>query len=136
MPPEIKVRGVSRSSLGLKSILKIPGLEPGTSRLSMLNDCAYHLRYIPVEPSAHTHSKWGPGPSGSPQLTGKSYRLRFRLQGKKKFSFPGFRMKKYCQICSILNYQKVNIPFHEPWKISNSEHNDICFTNTILIHNK
>ena len=35
---------VSRSSLGLKSILKMPGLELGTSRLSMLSECAYHLR--------------------------------------------------------------------------------------------
>ena len=37
---------VSRSSLGLKSILKMPGLEPRTSRLSMQSECAYHLRYI------------------------------------------------------------------------------------------
>ena len=37
---------VSRSSLGLKSILKMTELEPGTSRLSMLSECAYHLRYI------------------------------------------------------------------------------------------
>ena len=29
-------RSVSRSSLGVKSIFKMPGLEPGTSRLSML----------------------------------------------------------------------------------------------------
>ena len=34
----------------------MPGLEPGTSRLSMLSECTYHLRYIPVDPSAHTHS--------------------------------------------------------------------------------
>ena len=54
---------VSRSSLGLKSILKVPGLETGTSRLSMLSECAYHLRYIPVDPSAHTHSISGPEPS-------------------------------------------------------------------------
>ena len=47
---------LSRSSLGLKCILKMPGLEPGTSRLSMLSECAYHLRYIPGDPSAHTHS--------------------------------------------------------------------------------
>ena len=39
----------SRSSLGLKSILKMTGLEPGTSRLSMLSECAYHLRYNPVD---------------------------------------------------------------------------------------
>ena len=49
---------VSRSSIGL-SILKIPGLEPGASRLSMLSEKAYDLRYIPVDPSAHTHSKLG-----------------------------------------------------------------------------
>ena len=45
------------------------GLEPGTSRLSLLSECAYHLRYIPVDPSAHKHSVSGPGPSGSPLLT-------------------------------------------------------------------
>ena len=44
---------VSRSSRGLKSILKMPGLEPGTSRLSMLSACAYYLPYIPIGPSAH-----------------------------------------------------------------------------------
>ena len=57
------------SEYGRKSILKIPGLEPGTSQLSILSECAYHLRYIPVDPSAHTHSISGTGPSGSPQLT-------------------------------------------------------------------
>ena len=45
---------VSRSSPDLKSILKMPGLEPGTFRLRMLSECAYHLRYIPVDPSEHT----------------------------------------------------------------------------------
>ena len=45
----------SRSSLGLKRILKMPGLEPGTSRKSMLSECAYPLRYMPVDPSAHMH---------------------------------------------------------------------------------
>ena len=35
------------------------GLEPGTFRLSMLSECAYHLRYIPADPSAHTHSILG-----------------------------------------------------------------------------
>ena len=44
---------VSRSSRGLKSILKMPGLEPGTSRLSIVSECAYHLRYIPIVPSSH-----------------------------------------------------------------------------------
>ena len=44
---------VSRSSLGPESILKMPGLEPGNSRLSMLSDCAFHLRYIPVDLSKH-----------------------------------------------------------------------------------
>ena len=55
---------VSRSSLSLKSILKMPGLEPRTSRSSMLRDCAYHLRYISADPSAQTHSISGPGPGG------------------------------------------------------------------------
>ena len=59
---------VSRSSLGLKSILNMPGLEPGTSRPCMLSECAYHLLYISVDPSAHTHSISAPGPSGSPGL--------------------------------------------------------------------
>ena len=45
---------VSRSSLGLKSILKMPGLEPRTSRLSMLSECANHLRYVPADTSALT----------------------------------------------------------------------------------
>ena len=63
---------VSRSSLGLKSILEIPRLEPGTSRLNMLSECAYRLRYIPVDPSAQTHSIAGPGPSGRPLLTQKN----------------------------------------------------------------
>ena len=52
---------ISRQSLGLKSILNMPGLEPGTSRLSMLSECAYHLRYIPVDPNVHTHSVSEPG---------------------------------------------------------------------------
>ena len=39
------------------------GLEPGTSRLSMISECAYHLRFIPTDPSAHTHFKTGIGPS-------------------------------------------------------------------------
>ena len=60
---------VSRSSLGLKNILKMPGLEPGTSRLSMLSEFAYHLRYIPADLSAHAHSISGTGPSGRPLLT-------------------------------------------------------------------
>ena len=47
----------SRSSLGLKGNLKMSGLEPRTSRLSMLSESAYHLRYILVDPSANTHSK-------------------------------------------------------------------------------
>ena len=55
---------VSRSSLGLKSVLKMPGLEPGTSQLSMLRECAYNLRYIPVDPSANTHSIAGPDLAG------------------------------------------------------------------------
>ena len=42
----------------------MPGLEPGTSGLSMLSECAYHLRYIPVNPSAHTHSISGPDLAG------------------------------------------------------------------------
>ena len=55
---------VSRSSLGLKSILKIPGLEPRTPRLGMLSECAYHLRYISIDPSAHTYSIEGTGSCG------------------------------------------------------------------------
>ena len=55
---------VSGPSLGLKSILKITGLEPGTPRLSMLSECANHLRYIPIDLSAHTHSIAGTGPCG------------------------------------------------------------------------
>ena len=47
----------------------MPGLEPGTSRLSMLSECAYHLRYIRVDPSAQTHSISWPRPSGRPPLT-------------------------------------------------------------------
>ena len=47
----------------------MPGLEPGTSRLSMLSECAYHLRYIPVDPSTHPHSILGPEPSGRPLRT-------------------------------------------------------------------
>ena len=50
---------VSRWSLSL-SILKIPGLEPGTSRLNMLSEWTCHLRYIPVDPSTHTQSKLRP----------------------------------------------------------------------------
>ena len=42
-----------QKSLGLKNVLKMPGLEPRTSRLSRLSVCAYHLRYIPVYQSAH-----------------------------------------------------------------------------------
>ena len=57
---------VSRSSLGLKSILKIPGLEPGMSLLSFLS--AYHLRYISDDPSAHTRSISGHGLAGVPCL--------------------------------------------------------------------
>ena len=60
---------VSRSSPALESILNMPGLEPGTTQLSMAGGCAYHLRYTPVDPSAHTHSISGPGPSGRPLLT-------------------------------------------------------------------
>ena len=63
-----RLRFVSRSSLGLKSILKMPGLEPGTFRLSMLSECAYHLRYIPVDPNAHTHSISRPDLAGLPGL--------------------------------------------------------------------
>ena len=59
---------ISRSSLGLKGILKMPGLEPGTSQLSMLSESAYHLRYIPGDPSAHTHSISGPDLAGLPGL--------------------------------------------------------------------
>ena len=59
---------VSRPNLGPKSFLKMPGLEPGTSRLSMLSECAHHLRYIPVDPSAHTHSISGPDLVGLPGL--------------------------------------------------------------------
>ena len=65
----LQILRVSQSSLGLKGILKMPGLEPETSRLSMLSECAYHLRYIPVDPSAHTHSRSRPGPRGTPRLT-------------------------------------------------------------------
>ena len=46
----------------------MPGLEPGTSQLSMLSECAYHMRYISADPSAHTHSISRPGPSGSYNL--------------------------------------------------------------------
>ena len=53
----------------------MPGLEPETSRLSMLSDYAYHLRYIPVDPSALTHSLSGPDLAG---LSGLQ-RLRFWL---------------------------------------------------------
>ena len=42
----------------------MPGLEPGTSRLSMQSECAYHLRYISVDPSAHKHSIFWTGHSG------------------------------------------------------------------------
>ena len=59
---------LSRSSLGLKSILKTPELEPGTSRLSMQSECAYHLCYITVDPSVQTHSVSGPEPGGRPLL--------------------------------------------------------------------
>ena len=50
----------------------MPGLEPGSSRPSMLSECAYHLRYIPLDPSAHTHSIPGTGPCAGldhPMLT-------------------------------------------------------------------
>ena len=33
----------------------MPRLEPGTSRLSMLSECTYHLRYFPVALRAHMH---------------------------------------------------------------------------------
>ena len=55
---------ISRSSLGLKGILKMAGPEPGTFRLIVLSECAYHLRYIPVDPSAHTHFISGPELAG------------------------------------------------------------------------
>ena len=42
----------------------MPGLKPGTSRLSTLSECVYHLRYIVANPSAHTHSISGTEPSG------------------------------------------------------------------------
>ena len=48
----------------LKNILNMPGLEPELSRQSMLSECAYHLRYIPVDPSAHSIS--GPDLAGLP----------------------------------------------------------------------
>ena len=60
----VRLSSHSGSILGLKSLLKIPGLEPGTSRPSMLSECAYHLRYIPVEPSTQTHSITGPDLAG------------------------------------------------------------------------
>ena len=44
----------------------MPGLELGTSRLSMLSECAHHLSYIPVDPSAHTHSISAPNLAGLP----------------------------------------------------------------------
>ena len=49
------IKYISRSSRDLKSILQMLGLEPETSRLGMLSECAYDLRYIPIHPSAHTH---------------------------------------------------------------------------------
>ena len=59
---------VSRSCPGLKSTLMMPGLEPGTSRLNMLSECAYHLRYIPLT-RARTRTLYrGPDLAGLPGL--------------------------------------------------------------------
>ena len=67
---------ISRSSLGLKSISEDAGTRPRASRLSMLSECAYHLRYIPADSSAHTHSISGPRPSGRLLLTIKWQKLK------------------------------------------------------------
>ena len=70
----LQILRVSQSSLGLKGILKMPGLEPGTSRLSMLSECADHLRYVPVDLSVQA-LYIGTGPSESSRLTERAHAL-------------------------------------------------------------
>ena len=82
-----QLSNLSRSSLGLWSFLKMLGLEPGTTRPSMLSECAYHLRYIPVDPSAHTHSLSGQGLANPP----------WERQSRQKSLFFIFWPKIFCE---------------------------------------